>query len=82
MDMHTEDIKSLPFWVQFPDLDVNYWGVTSLSKISSLIGIPIKTDRFTRERSMIRYARLLIDVPLNSPFPDYIEVHSLSHVWA
>jgi len=24
MDMHTEEIKSLPLWVQFPDLDVKY----------------------------------------------------------
>lgn len=54
MDLHTEDIKSLPLWIQFPNLDVKYWGVTSLSKIGSLLGIPIKTDRYTRERSMIK----------------------------
>ncbi|KAJ8433396.1 hypothetical protein Cgig2_028996 [Carnegiea gigantea] len=48
-------------------------GADSLSKIGSLLGIPIKTDRFTKERSVIRYARLLIDIPLNSSFPKFIE---------
>jgi len=73
MDIHTEEIKSLPLWVQFPDLDVKYWGADSLSKIGSLLGIPIKTDRCTKERSMIRYARVLNDVPLDSTFPEFIE---------
>jgi len=26
MDMHMEEIKSLPLWVQFYVLDVKYWG--------------------------------------------------------
>ena len=73
MDMHTEEIKSLPLWVQFPDLDVRYWGTESLSKMGSLLGIPLKTDRYTKEISVLRYVRLLIDIPLVSPFPDYIE---------
>ncbi|KAJ8423394.1 hypothetical protein Cgig2_029229 [Carnegiea gigantea] len=60
IDMHTKEIEFLPLWVQFLDLDVKYWGADSL-------------NRFTKERSMIRYARLLIDVPLDSTFPEFIE---------
>ena len=47
MDLHTEYIKSLPLCVQLPDLDIKYWGQSSLSKIGNTIGIPIKTDRYT-----------------------------------
>ncbi|KAJ8433707.1 hypothetical protein Cgig2_019816 [Carnegiea gigantea] len=60
MEINTEEIESLP-------------GVTSLSKIGSLIGISIKTDRYTKEKSMLRYARMLIDFPLKEEFPEYIE---------
>ncbi|KAJ8419487.1 hypothetical protein Cgig2_008717 [Carnegiea gigantea] len=70
MDLDTESIKSLPLWVQFPNLDFKYWGLESLSKLRSLLGIPLKTDRCTREKTMIKYARLLIEVPIEGPFPD------------
>ena len=69
MDLNTEAIKSLPLWVQFPNLDVNYWGLESLSKIGSILGIPIKTDRYTKEKSMIKYARLMIEISLEGHFP-------------
>ncbi|KAJ8432712.1 hypothetical protein Cgig2_009770 [Carnegiea gigantea] len=72
MDLHTESIKSFPLWVQLPDLDVKYWGQSSLSKMGSIIGIPIKTDKYTRDRT-IKYARLLIEVNLEGPFPEFVE---------
>jgi len=73
MDVHTKTIQSLPLWVQFSDLDVKYWGIESLSKLGSVLGIPIKTDRFTKEKTIIKYARLLIDIPLEGSFPEFIE---------
>ncbi|KAJ8419449.1 hypothetical protein Cgig2_023655 [Carnegiea gigantea] len=73
MDINAESIQSLPLWVQFPELDIKYWGLDSLSKLGSLIGIPLKTDHYTREKTMIKYARLLIEVPMAGPFPDFIE---------
>ncbi|KAJ8435391.1 hypothetical protein Cgig2_017668 [Carnegiea gigantea] len=44
-----------------------------LGKIGSVLGIPIKTDRYTMERRMLKYARLLIDIPLDAPFLDFAE---------
>ncbi|KAJ8422267.1 LOW QUALITY PROTEIN: hypothetical protein Cgig2_000655 [Carnegiea gigantea] len=73
MDMHTDDINSLPIWVQLPALDIKYWGAESLSKIGSTIGIPLKTNRYTKDRTMLKYARLLINVSLDSPFLNFIE---------
>lgn len=37
------------------------------------MGIPLKTDKYTKERTRIKYVRLLIDIPLEGPFPNYIE---------
>ena len=73
MDLQTESIKSLPLWVQLPELDIKYSGLASLSKIGSLIGQPLKTDKYTAEKSRLNCARLLIDVPLEGSFPEYVE---------
>ncbi|KAJ8431631.1 hypothetical protein Cgig2_001954 [Carnegiea gigantea] len=64
-----ESIRSLPLWIQLPALDIKYWGAESLSKISSVLGIPIKPDKFTKDKQVIRYARLLIEMPIDGPFP-------------
>lgn len=44
-----------------------------LGKIGSILGIPIKTDRYTMERRVLKYARLLINIPLDALFPDFVE---------
>ena len=38
-----------------------------------MLGIPLKTDKYTREKVMLTYARILVEMPLEGNFPDYIE---------
>jgi len=45
----------------------------SLSKLGSVIGIPLKINRYTKDKSMLKYARLLVEMPLEGHFPDYID---------
>ncbi|KAJ8431362.1 hypothetical protein Cgig2_002085 [Carnegiea gigantea] len=73
MDLCTEKIESLPIWIQLPDLGLKYWGPSSFSKICSTLGIPLKTDKFTKDRAMIRFAKVMVDMKLEGPFPEYIE---------
>ncbi|KAJ8444542.1 hypothetical protein Cgig2_000821 [Carnegiea gigantea] len=73
MDLQTETIRSLPLWIQLPSLDIKYWGIESLSKNGSLLGVPIKTDKITKEKQAIRYARLLVEMPIEGPFPDHVD---------
>ena len=54
-------------------LDIKYWGIESLSKIGSILGIPLKTDKFTKDKQVIRYARLLVEMQIDGPFPEYID---------
>ncbi|KAJ8434397.1 hypothetical protein Cgig2_014244 [Carnegiea gigantea] len=72
-DLHIETIKSLPLWVHLPNLDIKYWGLSSLSKICSVLRIPIKMDRYTKEKTWIRCARVLIDISIEGPFPESVE---------
>ncbi|KAJ8426028.1 hypothetical protein Cgig2_015850 [Carnegiea gigantea] len=53
MELQTEAISSLPLWIQLPPPDIKYWGMESLSKIGSLLVIPIKTDRFTKDKLVL-----------------------------
>jgi len=73
MDINTESSVRLPVWVRFHELDIKYWGSESLSKIGSVLGVPIKTDKYTRDKSFLTYARLLIEMQLHDSFPDFIE---------
>ncbi|KAJ8430872.1 hypothetical protein Cgig2_011335 [Carnegiea gigantea] len=65
LSLDTSSLQSLPIWVQFLELDIN--------KLGSMLGMPIKMDRTTKERTDINYARLLIEMPLEGPFPDHID---------
>ena len=73
MDLCTETIESLPIWIQLPDFDLKYWGTNSLSKIYSSLRIPLKIDKFTKDKSMLRYARVLVDMRIEGSFPEFIE---------
>ena len=68
MEINTEEITSLPIWVQFRGLDIKFWDADSLSKIDNMIGIPLKMDKYTSKKTMLRYARFLIDIPLGIHF--------------
>ncbi|KAJ8420047.1 hypothetical protein Cgig2_011170 [Carnegiea gigantea] len=52
---------------------MKYWGVESLTKLGSILGILLKTDHYTMKKTLLQYARLLIEMPLDSMFLEYIE---------
>ena len=37
------------------------------------MGIPLKTDKQTMEKTYLNYARLLIDIPFEGPFLEYVD---------
>jgi len=38
-----------------------------------MLEIAIKTDKVTKEKIALHYARLLIEMKINGPFPDHID---------
>ncbi|KAJ8420055.1 hypothetical protein Cgig2_021283 [Carnegiea gigantea] len=62
-----------PLEVRFMDLDIKYWGLDSLSKLGSMLGIPIKTDKYTKDKTFLKYVRILIEIQLEENFPEYTE---------
>jgi len=73
IDIDVDTIASLLIWIQLPELDIKYWGMQSLSKIGSILGIPLKMDKYTKEKSLLKYAILLMEKPLEGHFHEHIE---------
>ena len=73
LEINTDTLTSLPILVRFQELELKYWGVDSLSKLGSILGIPSKRNRYTSEKEVLKYAWLLIDIHLDASFPDFID---------
>ncbi|GAA0172661.1 hypothetical protein LIER_26443 [Lithospermum erythrorhizon] len=58
---------SVPTWVLLLDVPLSVWSESGLSKIASKVGIPMYTDKVTKEHSKMNYARCLIDVDVRKP---------------
>ena len=37
------------------------------------MGIPLKTDKYTKDKIFLKYARVLINIPLDRELPEYLE---------
>ena len=68
-----EEIHTIPIWVNFYGVPLEYWNPKGISFISSFIGKPIRVDRTTASRRRITYARVCIEV--NTDFDFFNEFH-------
>lgn len=64
-------VKAVQVWVKFSQLLVRYWSEKSLSAISSLLGKPVMTNKITKDRTWLNFARVLTEVELST---DVVEV--------
>ncbi|XP_062119031.1 uncharacterized protein LOC133832737 [Humulus lupulus] len=65
-------IRLVPLWIRLHDLGLQYWGSKCLSALVSTIGKPIMVDKFTRERTRVQFARILVEVELSDNPPRII----------
>lgn len=60
--LDNSDFCTLPIWVQFPSLPIEFWHPMALSKIASCIGKPLWSDKMTKELKKGGFARVLIEI--------------------
>ncbi|CAH9066446.1 unnamed protein product [Cuscuta europaea] len=65
----SDEFLKVPIWVKFPNLPLQIWNEDVISEIASRVGMPLTTDRVTQERSISKYARVLIEVDASKPPP-------------
>ncbi|XP_062118682.1 uncharacterized protein LOC133832339 [Humulus lupulus] len=65
-------VKSVLVWIRLPGLGLQYWGVNCMSALVSTIGTPIVVDKVTKARTMIKFARILVDMEIAEHIPMHI----------
>lgn len=61
-------------WVRFWDLGYAYWDHQTLFEIARGVGMPVKLDPKTANRSIGLYARVLVDVDFSRPLLEQLQV--------
>ncbi|XP_019267285.1 PREDICTED: uncharacterized protein LOC109244618 [Nicotiana attenuata] len=73
-NLHDEVLKTIPLWVKLPNLPINWWSMTALSKIGSALGNPICADECTTGAVRISYARLLVEMDITKPLARQVKL--------
>lgn len=66
------DMSTTLIWVCFPNLHLEYWFSTRLSKIASVIGKPLQCDVLTNTMFRLFFVKVLIEVDLFVDLPNSI----------
>ncbi|KAK1275686.1 hypothetical protein QJS04_geneDACA016795 [Acorus gramineus] len=72
--MEPERLSSIPLWIRLPNLPLHLWEEDCLSRIGSLLGVPLYADSATLRCSQASYARICVEVQASTPLPDSILV--------
>jgi hypothetical protein len=67
-------LSSVPIWIKFRNLPIEFWNATCLSYVASSIGKPICVYSITEEQLRLGFARVLVVVDMESGFPKEIEI--------
>ena len=69
MDMLNIQLSSIPIWVRFYNIPLEYWTSTCLGHIASTVGIPLHLDPLTENQTKLSFARICIEVGVDCVFP-------------
>ena len=69
MDMLNIQLSSIPIWVRFYNIPMEYWTSTCLGHIASTVGIPLHLDPLTENQTKLSFARICIEVGVDCVFP-------------
>ncbi|XP_048494461.1 uncharacterized protein LOC125494741 [Beta vulgaris subsp. vulgaris] len=73
-NFHDEILKVVPIWTKFPNLPLSCWGEDSLSRIASLLGVPLYDDECTSKGLRVSYDRVLIEIDVTQEIPREVAV--------
>ena len=77
-----EEIPSrVPVWIRLPRLPLEFWREDILHSISLLLGRPVGSATQTQDRKVISFARICVEVDLNNPLPDSMEICMGASSW-
>ena len=69
MDMLDIQLSTIPIWVKFYRIPLEYWTSTCLGYIASTVGIPLHLDALTENQTKLSFARICVEVGVDCEFP-------------
>jgi hypothetical protein len=67
-------LTSVPVRVKFIHLPMEFWNPTCLSYVTSGVGKPLYADKVTEEQKRLGFARVLVEIDINSQCPKEIVI--------
>ena len=72
MDMLDIQLSTIPIWVKFFNIPLEYWTSTCLGYIASTVGVPLHLDALTENQTKLSFARICVEVGVDCEFPKSI----------
>lgn len=72
MQLNKELLHSISIWIRLPNLPLDFWTEEGISRITSVLGSPIKLEKFTEGIIKIAFARVLIEIDKSFKNPNKI----------
>lgn len=69
-------MRVIPIWVKFQNLPLNCWGLDSLSRISSVLGVPLYADDCTSNQRRVSFARVLVELDVTKALPEKMAIET------
>jgi hypothetical protein len=67
-------VSSVFVWIKLHNLPMEFWNATCLSYVASGVGKPLCADTVTEEQLRLGFARVLVEVNIDSDFPKEVEI--------
>ncbi|XP_056689965.1 uncharacterized protein [Spinacia oleracea] len=77
-NFYEEVLRVIPLWVRLPNLPLNCWSSDSLSRIASLLGVPVCADDCTSRQQRVSFARILVEMDVTAVLPDHIWIEDIN----
>ena len=74
MDMLDIQLSTIPIWVKFYNIPLEYWTSTSHGHIASTVGISLHMDSLTENQTKLSFARICVEVGADCEFPKSISL--------
>lgn len=69
MKLSKEDKSTIPVWVNFYNVPLEFWDGEGLSRVASAVGVPLFMDQLTSSSNRVSFARVCVNIQADSPFP-------------
>lgn len=78
LPMMVNDIKSMAVWIKFFGIPLKFQTLKGLRCLASVVGKPLYMDSITNEGIHLEYARICVEIAVDSSYPDSIDIQLLN----